>query len=437
MTTDGGLSGLDLLAVERAEDPDRLARLMRLASRLTRAVTVQQVADAVVAASTAELVADAVTIYEFDQEEAVFQRIAATPMSADLNQRFATVPAGADLPAGECLRTGQALVYTSIEERNRRWSGITSREGMPSTVVAPLLGNGRLRLGVLSIGWREPGPVSDDDVAFVQAVADLCAQSLHRARLHDEQQRAHEVQRTLADATARLAESLDPDKTLTEIAMSAVPVLADVCAVCLNDVDDPHLVVPVAAAHADPAQQILVEQLVVRQPVIRNPRLLAVIEEGSPVLLDIDDTTRQEDAEDAEHLALLTELAANAAIAAPLRTRGEVLGILVLITTGDHRRLGQADLQIATELADRAALAISNARLHERLRTRTGHLERALDSRIVIEQAKGFLAGRHGMDVNEAFDRLRAAARHHRRRIHELAAAVVAGEDLPDVPAPD
>ena len=59
---------------------------------------------------------------------------------------------------------------------------------------------------------------------------------------------------------------------------------------------------------------------------------------------------------------------------------------------------------------------------------RSRQLETALTSRIVIEQAKGVLAERHGIGVNEAFERLRRAARSERRRIHELAAEVVGGE---------
>jgi anti-anti-sigma factor len=55
------------------------------------------------------------------------------------------------------------------------------------------------------------------------------------------------------------------------------------------------------------------------------------------------------------------------------------------------------------------------------------HLQRALTSRIVIEQAKGILAERLDLDVNAAFDVLRKTARDRRQRIHELAKAVVEG----------
>ena len=59
-------------------------------------------------------------------------------------------------------------------------------------------------------------------------------------------------------------------------------------------------------------------------------------------------------------------------------------------------------------------------------------LERALESRIVIEQAKGVLAERLGFTVEEAFDVLRYAARSARIKLHDLAALVVAERRTPN-----
>ena len=62
---------------------------------------------------------------------------------------------------------------------------------------------------------------------------------------------------------------------------------------------------------------------------------------------------------------------------------------------------------------------------------RTIQLQTALDSRIVIEQAKGVLAARHGIDVDTAFDALRRAARSASTKLHALAAEVVATPTTP------
>src|SRR3989442_1484019 len=59
------------------------------------------------------------------------------------------------------------------------------------------------------------------------------------------------------------------------------------------------------------------------------------------------------------------------------------------------------------------------------------HLQRALDSRVVIEQAKGVLAERFAVDVHEAFRLLRVSARSNRIQLHDLAARVVESRETP------
>jgi AmiR/NasT family two-component response regulator len=62
---------------------------------------------------------------------------------------------------------------------------------------------------------------------------------------------------------------------------------------------------------------------------------------------------------------------------------------------------------------------------------RRAQLENALRTRIVIEQAKGVLAERFALDIEEAFDLLRRAARSHRLKIHTLASEVVNSRETP------
>ena len=62
---------------------------------------------------------------------------------------------------------------------------------------------------------------------------------------------------------------------------------------------------------------------------------------------------------------------------------------------------------------------------------KTAQLQRALDSRIVIEQAKGVLAERLGVGVEDAFELLRTTARSNRLRLRDLAHEVIAAEETP------
>ncbi len=105
----------------------------------------------------------------------------------------------------------------------------------------------------------------------------------------------------------------------------------------------------------------------------------------------------------------------------PIRLGGVGLGVLDLYHDSQHRWTIQE-----VRLADRLArMAASYAFELHRARRRATHLQRALDSRIVIEQAKGMLAERMGITIDAAFGRLRAHARDNNTPLRAVADAVV------------
>ncbi|GGJ87338.1 transcriptional regulator [Pilimelia anulata] len=114
--------------------------------------------------------------------------------------------------------------------------------------------------------------------------------------------------------------------------------------------------------------------------------------------------------------------------ALPMRLRREVIGALNLFDTrpghfpGEVVRLGQA-------LADIATIGLLQARTISETTTLAEQLQTALNSRVIIEQAKGVIAERHGMDMDRAFTRLRASARARNRRLSDLARAIVEGSE--------
>jgi ANTAR domain-containing protein len=62
---------------------------------------------------------------------------------------------------------------------------------------------------------------------------------------------------------------------------------------------------------------------------------------------------------------------------------------------------------------------------------RRGQLERALQSRVAIEQAKGVVAERYGLELDEAFELIRTAARTHRVKLHDLVRTIKPGSESP------
>lgn len=110
--------------------------------------------------------------------------------------------------------------------------------------------------------------------------------------------------------------------------------------------------------------------------------------------------------------------------AIPLRLRSQVIGALNLFGT-DAGALEPGDIQIVQALADVATIGILQERAIHRAEVLTEQLQAALNSRVVIEQAKGALARIHDVHVDEAFALLRSYARNNNRKLGELAHAVI------------
>ncbi|MFB9924578.1 GAF and ANTAR domain-containing protein [Amycolatopsis halotolerans] len=116
--------------------------------------------------------------------------------------------------------------------------------------------------------------------------------------------------------------------------------------------------------------------------------------------------------------------------AIPLRLRKQVIGTLNLFGGGTSPLAGST-LNVARALADIATIGILQERAIRRGELLTEQLQHALNSRVVIEQAKGVLAHAGGVEMDTAFDRLRGYSRTHRERLSEVAEAVVRGELRP------
>ncbi len=120
-------------------------------------------------------------------------------------------------------------------------------------------------------------------------------------------------------------------------------------------------------------------------------------------------------------------------VALPMRLREQTIGGLNLFdaravpVSPDDQRLAQA-------LADVATIGILQQRSAHRSTMLAGHLQRALNSRVVIEQAKGVLAERNGVSMVAAFASLRLYARDQNIKLTDLAFAVVHNDFNPTFP---
>jgi len=112
--------------------------------------------------------------------------------------------------------------------------------------------------------------------------------------------------------------------------------------------------------------------------------------------------------------------------ALPMHLRGQVIGALNLF----HREPGamrEADIEAAQALADVATIAIVANRAARESQMVNEQLTFALNSRVLIEQAKGMVAERLGLDMEGAFKILRDHARNHNLKLIDLAQSVIDG----------
>ncbi len=108
-----------------------------------------------------------------------------------------------------------------------------------------------------------------------------------------------------------------------------------------------------------------------------------------------------------------------------MRLRGSVVGALNLFRL-EPGEMPPADLAAAQALADVATIAILQHRATEEAQVLNEQLNQALNTRVVIEQAKGMVAERLALDMEAAFWTLRNHARNHNLRLADVAQDVIA-----------
>jgi GAF domain-containing protein len=118
------------------------------------------------------------------------------------------------------------------------------------------------------------------------------------------------------------------------------------------------------------------------------------------------------------------ELGFAAAHCFPLRLRDQVIGAMNIFRT-ERRPLSDEERRVARALADVATISLMQERAVRRAEQLTEQLQFALNSRIVIEQAKGAVARTLDIGVDEAFQAIRGYARNHRRALTQVARELV------------
>ncbi|HEX2177718.1 MAG TPA: SpoIIE family protein phosphatase [Nocardioidaceae bacterium] len=360
------LDRADLYTLERRARADaetavgRLSRLNQITAALAGASDVQQIGAIVAEEAHRTLGAQMSALCVLDSPDTLLT-VEMEGASPGTLERWTTFPVAANLPASEVVRTRQTVVLRSraeIEERYPALAGESRREH--SLVCVPLLVGKRTR-GALSLTFPPTYVLDDDVVQLLGAFGHQCALAIERAHLVSAERTARNRASFLADSTARVASSLDPDDTLANLTDLVVPELADWCAVYLAN--ESGRVGAATAKHRDGELTLLMRRLQREHPLDTGKAgdIAEVLQTGRRVCYPEASAQRQDQlcalfggGERAEPLR------PRSVIAVPFVRRESLLGAMVLARV-DGPAYSDDELMLATELADRAAVALDNA----------------------------------------------------------------------------
>lgn len=308
----------------RARDRERAARerverLAHITTVLAGALDRQQMAAVIVDELTASVAAD---------------RAALAVPHADTGRLEIVASHGREAADLDAWRRGDP--EAALRSHTPRFDDVP---GGAALAVLPLVVEAR-SIGVVLLGFDAARQLSDEDRAFMVAAASQCAQAVERVRLHEQTQRAAQRWAFLAETSTALDESRAFAVGTQRLVDLAVERIADGARV---EITQDGVRATVAAAGCD---QVALEQAVA-----------AAVAQGEPRLV----------------LSGATSVAA-----LPLRAHGRVIGALTLSSSEPERRFGRDDLAFLGNLADRAALALENARLYEQERTVAQTLQHSL-----------------------------------------------------------
>lgn len=359
--------------IDAAESVERLARLQAMTAGLAPLWDRKDIADFVLGAGVASLGAVNGSLCLLTGRGDELEIAAHTGYRADVMETWSRFALDADLPASDAVRTGRAVYLESPQARDRHYPRLRSAPMVDAHAYAivPLSAGSGPPVGALAVGFAEPRPFTDEDRDFLEALAGQCAIALERARLYEEAARGQRRMGFLADVSGFLAGMLDPDLALSQVAALAVPQLADWCAVHLADRTE--TTSQVAPVDGDPARA---------SEILRLFPPAQVLATGTPEI--------------GPQTLLL-----------PLRARRRVLGAMTLVND-DDRRFTDDDVELARELAARAAVAIDTARLFSERsqiarRLQDSLLPPTLPAIPGIELGARYRAAGEGLDVGGDF----------------------------------
>ena len=365
-----------LLARRVAEESERRVRvLQQIVADLAAAPTEAEVAEAVLRAPEPAFGAAGSTIYLIGGERGQIMAVASTdPATGD----WIDLPRSSSRAVVRVAQRGDLHVVGSLSEARQHFPDLAEtmiRAGRHTVVLLPLTtgpggeAGAAETLGVLAFSFTQERRLTDGELRVVRLLGQQAGQALDRARLYDRGRRREERISFLAETTRVLDEKHRLLPRARRLVERVVPEMADWAEVRLQ-IGGPTVLVEAAGGPA-PDAQLLAQ----RVATVAAASVATFPEDGDPL----------------------------GCVVLPLTARGRVLGTLALRLAA--ARIDPAERIFLGDLADRAGLALENARLYEQERQIARTLQRSLlagdlprgDSRFAVETH--YQAGAQDLEV--------------------------------------
>ena len=379
---DGEITGASVVArdmTERRIREQRVRWLQEITSTLARQAEPDRAIAVLLEDGARILGADAATVGLLDEGGERVLLVDHAGHSRDDLEEWQSFPVEAELPMCIAIREGRSIWSPSGDELRERFPLLAGAEiRFAALAVMPLAVQGNA-IGAVSFSFTKPRQFTVEEKSFVGSVVQQAAYTLERARVHDAERQGRQRLAFLARASEVLNESLEVETTLRRLADLSVQHMSDWCSVDLVQPDGE--VENVVIAHVDRSKIELVQEFRRRYP--PNPDAptgaLRVIRTGEAELFsEVPQEMLVEAAEDEQHLEMMRALGLTSAIIVPLIARGRTLGAITFISSDRERTYGEEDLELAKDLARRAALAIDTVVLYQREHETALTLQRAL-----------------------------------------------------------
>jgi signal transduction protein with GAF and PtsI domain len=264
-------------------------------------------------------------------------------------------------------------------------------------------------IGVINVQHRGAHQHTSAEIKLISMIGQQVGSAIENARLYEEtEKRAHQIESLL-----RISETVSSSKYLEEMLNLIVKLCADmmnasVCSIMLVDESRQELVLKAARCSND--------EFLKKPPLKISQSVLGRVVRDRQMVM-IRDIAKEPDYQYPE---LARKAGLHSLLAVPLMIKEQVIGIINCYMTLEHQATKE-DIQMLSSIAHQAGLAIENTRLM----AETLAAQKALETRKLVERAKGILQRDSGLSEEEAYKRIQQQSRRMRKPMKEIAEAII------------